>query len=258
MSKLLTPFEYLKPRKLNRIYIGWFLAIILLWFITSFTGETHLFPTIPQVIGSYSELINKFDLMPHLFQTFGLSFKSVLISIILSMVVVYLTPLNLLKPLGTILSQLRYLPFVGLSFFMAILFPEGRNLQTSILVLFTTTFLITTLLSYLKDIPQEEFDNAKTMGMTRWEILWEVVIIGRMDYVFEAVRQNLAIVTMSIVTVETILPSMGGIGFLLGSQSKLGNHDSIVALQLLILLGTIFLDNAINFARKKLFPYSNF
>jgi NitT/TauT family transport system permease protein len=44
----------------------------------------------------------------------------------------------------------------------------------------------------IKDIPNEEFDHAKTLGCNRWEILWEV-IKGRIDYVIELVRQNLAI-----------------------------------------------------------------
>lgn len=258
MKKIIIPFEYIKPRKVAKIYLLWIILILGFWIFNSFVGDTHLFPPINKVYNGYIELIQDFDLIPHIFKTIGLSLKSVFISIILSMFIVYLSPLQILRPLAKIVSQLRYLPFAGLTFYMSIIFSTGTTLQTSILVVFTTTFLVTSLLSYLNDIPQEEFDNAKTMGLTRWEVLWEVVIIGRLDYVFESIRQNLAIVTMSIVTVESILATNGGIGFLINSQSKLGNHGNMVAIQLMILLATIFLDYSINYLRKRLFPYSNF
>lgn len=257
MRKLFIPFEYVSPRKIRRVYIGWFLLIILFWVYNSFVGDVHLFPTIPQVYNGFIDLMEK-DFVPHLYQTIKLSIKSVFFAVFISVGILYVTPLAIMRPLGNIVSQLRYLPFVGISFFMAILFPKSGNLQVSILVLFTTTFLVTSLLSYLKDIPEEEYDNAKTMGLSRWETLWQVIIIGRMDYVFEAIRQNLAIVTMSIVTVETILPSSGGIGYLLGLQSRLGNHGSIIAIQLFLLITTLLLDRSINLIRKKLFPFSTF
>lgn len=258
MNKMLIPFEYMKPKKVRFIYLAWIIGIFGFWIFNSFVGETHLFPPITKVISGFGELVTKYELIPHAFSTMFLSFKSIFISVLISMLIVYLSPLQIIKPLAKIVSQFRYLPFAGLTFYLSIIFSEGRNLQTSILVVFTTTFLVTSLLSYLNDIPQEEFDNAKTMGMTRWEILWEVVIVGRLDYVFEAIRQNLAIVTMSIVTVETILASAGGIGFLINTQSRLGNHSNMVALQILILVMTLLLDSTINYLRKRLFPYSNF
>jgi hypothetical protein len=49
----------------------------------------------------------------------------------------------------------------------------------------------------------------------------EVVIKGRIDYVIELVRQNLAIVWVMLVTVESILIAAGGLGVLLKMEIDL-------------------------------------
>jgi hypothetical protein len=49
----------------------------------------------------------------------------------------------------------------------------------------------------------------------------EVVIKGRIDYVIELVRQNLAIVWVMLVTVESILIAAGGLGVLIKMEIDL-------------------------------------
>jgi NitT/TauT family transport system permease protein len=93
----------------------------------------------------------------------------------------------------------------------------------------------------IKDIPNEEFDHAKTLGCNRWEILWEVVIKGRIDYVIELVRQNLAIVWV-LVTVESILIAAGGLGVLIKNGDRLGANGRVIAVQGIIILVGISLD----------------
>jgi len=110
----------------------------------------------------------------------------------------------------------------------------------------------------IKDIPEEEFDHARTLGCSRWECLWEVVIKGRIDYVFELVRQNLAIVWMMLVTVESILVAAGGLGFLIKNNDKLGDAGKVIALQIIIVVVGLTLDFIITKLRKLIFRYSNY
>jgi NitT/TauT family transport system permease protein len=121
-----------------------------------------------------------------------------------------------------------------------------------------TTFLTTSLIQMILDIPEEEISHARTLGCTRWEILWEVVIKGRFDYVFELVRQNLAIVWMMLVTVESILVAAGGLGFLIKNNDKLGDNGKVIAIQIIIVVLGLFLDFIITKIRKLIFRYSNY
>jgi NitT/TauT family transport system permease protein len=158
-----------------------------------------MFPTISQVMNGFVDLW-KLGVVVHIASSLSLFFMSVLLSIFISLVICYVFPIPALKPLGLIISKLRYLPLTGIAFYITIFIKDARAIQVWILVIFMSTFLITSLLSMLKDINEAEYDHARTLGCNRWEILFEVVIKGRFDYVIELVTQNLAIVWMMLVS----------------------------------------------------------
>jgi NitT/TauT family transport system permease protein len=87
-------------------------------------------------------------------------------------------------------------------------------------------------------------------------VLWEVVVKGRIDHVIEVIRQNLAIVWMMLVTVESILVAAGGLGFLIKNSDKFMNHGRIIALQIVILAVGLSIDFTLSFLRKAFFRYS--
>lgn len=250
------PFENISGKTKTLILAGWLLAISVMWIVFSFS-ETHMFPTPSQVFGGMAELYKE-GLVVHIFSSLALCAKAVLIAIIISLTFSYLSTLPIISPISNVLSKFRYLPLTGISFYIAILLSDGRAIQVWVLVVFMTTYLTTSLLAMLKDIPQEEFDHARALGCNRWEILWEVVIKGRLDYVIEVIRQNLAIVWCMLVTVESILMVAGGLGFLIKNSDKMMNHGRIIALQLIILLIGVLLDRGLFFVRKRLFKYSKF
>lgn len=228
--------------------------IILIWVIGT-SGKEHIFPTPANVFKGFVELYNE-GLVVHIVSSLSLCFLSIFIAILISLLFAYTWPIPVLKPMAEVITKFRYLPFTGLSFFMTMLVHDARTMQVWILVIFLTTFLTTSLISVVKDIPQEEFDHAKTLKCSRLEVLWQVVILGRLDYVIDVIRQNLAITWMMLVTVESIVVASGGLGFLIKNSDKFMNHGRIVALQIIILLIGLFLDWAINSSRKLLFRYS--
>ena len=254
--KILKPFEQLDKKSESAINFGWLIILISFWAICSM-GQTHLFPTIKQVLTGLHDLWLS-GLVVHIGSSIWLCSKAVFISILISLAFCYLSPLPILKPLANFISKLRYLPLTGISFYIAILINDARTIQVWVLVVFMTTFLITSILSMIKDIPDEEFDHARTLGCSRWEILWEVVMKGRFDYIFELVRQNLAIVWMFVVTVESILVAAGGLGFLIKNNDKLGDSGKVIALQIIIVIIGIILDYTITRIRKLVFRYSTY
>lgn len=255
MKKLLIPFENISVRQSTVLYLAWMALIILYWVVASGIGDKHLFPTPKQVLNGFAGLYDE-GLVVHIFSSLWLCLRAIFISIIISLIVSYLSPIPLLQFFAKAMSKLRYLPLTGITFYLAILIESGRTLQIWVLVVFMSTYLTTSLLGMIKDIPQEEFDHARTLRCNRWEVLWEVLIKGRMDYVFEVIRQNLAIVWMMLVTVESILVASGGLGFLIKNSDKFMNHGRIVALQIVILGVGLFIDFVLDQSRKLLFRYS--
>jgi len=256
MMKLFKPFENITKNKRLLIGIGWLVLLFTMWGIYGM-GETHMFPTIKQVYTGFTELWAE-GLMTHVIASLWLCAKAVFLAIVISLTFVYLSPIALIKPISNLLSKFRYLPLTGIAFYITMMIDDGRQIQVWILVIFMTTFLTTSLLSMLKDIPQEEFDHARALGMNRWEILWEVIIKGRFDYVIEIIRQNLAIVWMMLVTVESIMAASGGLGFLIKNSDKFMNHGRIIALQLIILFVGLSVDFILSKDRKLIFRYATF
>ncbi|KIQ21400.1 hypothetical protein RT99_11375 [Flavobacterium sp. MEB061] len=254
MIKYLIPFE--KTSKLNKtiILLVWLLLLIVTWFVTT-SGEKHLFPSPVQVLTGFTELY-KDGLVVHIFNSLKLCFLSIFLATLISLVFAYLWPIPLLKPVSEFVTKFRFLPFTGLSFYITMVIHDARNMQVWILVIFLTTFLTTSLIAVVKDIPEEEFDHAKMLKCTRWEVLWQVIILGRLDYVMDVIRQNLAITWMMLVTVESIVAASGGLGFLIKNSDKFMNTGRIIALQIIILLIGLSLDSGINFLRKAIFRYS--
>jgi ABC-type nitrate/sulfonate/bicarbonate transport system permease component len=254
MEKIIRPFEKVGKQTNLIITLSWLVALIAIWVISSL-GEKHLFPSPSQVLLGLKELYNE-GLVVHVFSSLFLCLKAILIAVLVSITIAYLSTVPLLTIIAKTLSKLRYLPLTGISFYLAIIISDARVMQVWVLVVFMSTYLITSLLSMIKDIPQEEFDHARSLKCNRWEVLWEVVIKGRMDYVIEIIRQNLAIVWMMLVTVESILVAAGGLGFLIKNSDKFMNHGRIIALQFVILLVGLAIDFILTTLRKSFFRYS--
>lgn len=254
MKNLFKPFEKLSPRMVSFIYVFWVLLILLSWTIYSLGGPKQL-PSIGSVGRGFVSLI-ELGLIPHIFSSLYLCFTAIFIAVILSSIITYLSPIPILKPLAVFMSKLRFLPLTGITFYLGVMIEDARTTQIWILVIFMSTYLTTSLLSMIKDVPEEEINHARTLKCNRWEVLWEVIIKGRMDYLFDVVRQNLAIVWMFLVTVESLLAATGGLGFLIKNSDKFMNHSKIIALQLVILFIGILLDLTLNFLRRRLFTYS--
>jgi ABC-type nitrate/sulfonate/bicarbonate transport system permease component len=254
MLKLLTPFEKISKTTTTIILVGWIILLLALWFVGTM-GTKHLFPNPSQVLDGLQGLFNE-GLVVHIFSSLQLCFFSIVLATFFALLYAYSFPIPLLKPISEFVTKFRFLPLTGMTYYITIIIHDARNMQIWIMVIFLTTFLTTSLISIIKDIPQEEFDHAKTLKCSRWEVLWQVIVLGRIDYVIDAIRQNLAITWMMLVTVESIVIASGGLGFLIKNSEKFANAGRIIALQIIILLIGLGLDAGINFLRKAIFRYS--
>jgi NitT/TauT family transport system permease protein len=208
-----------------------------------------------QVLNGFSTLWAE-GLVVHIWSSLALCAQAVIFSVVISLSFCYLSPLPILKPLATAISKMRFLPLAGISFYLSLMINDARTLQIWVLVVFMSTFFVTSILMVIDDIPEEEFDHARTLGCSRWEMLLEVIIKGRFDYVLESIRQNLAIVWMMLISVESILAAAGGLGFLIKNSDRLGNQGRVIALQIIILTIGILLDFGLRKLRKGLFRFS--
>jgi len=105
-------------------------------------------------------------------------------------------------------------------------------------------------------IPKEKFDYARSLRMSEWRAVWEVVVLGTADQAIEVLRQNAAMGWMMLTMVESISRSEGGVGAMLLNQNKHFHLAEVFAIQILILLLGMTQDYGIGIAKRLLCPYS--
>ena len=100
------PFEVVGYSQRLLIVLIW-VAIVTGYWIFSSSGSKHLFPTPSQLFDGFQSLYRE-GLVVHIFSSLALFGQAVGLSIIFSLIVVYLSPLPALRPIGELLSKLRY------------------------------------------------------------------------------------------------------------------------------------------------------
>jgi NitT/TauT family transport system permease protein len=145
---------------------------------------------------------------------------------------------------------------VGLSFFFTLASKNGHELKLYLLVFSVSVFFITSMADVLNAIPKVQFDLARTLRMGEWRVVWEVIILGQADKVFDVLRQNAAVGWMMLTMVEGMSRSEGGIGALLLNQNKHFHLSAVMAIQMTILVLGLIQDYIIGFLKELFCPYA--
>jgi len=237
-----------------RFIIVFQIAVLLLVWTTS----TYVFlPKPMDVWRAFVDLWNNEGLGQELIVSFLLNVQAMAWATVISLGLAYLTVVPVFQPIAHAVSKGRFLGMVGLTFFFTVIFASGHRLKVSLLVFGVAVFFVTSMIDVVAQVPKEKFDLARTLRMGEWRVVWEVIVLGRADAAFDAMRQNAAMGWMMLTMVEGISRSEGGIGALLLNQNKHFRLEAVFAIQIAILLIGLFQDYALGLAKKFLFPYAN-
>lgn len=215
-------------------------------------------PIVPSPIDIFKALIvllQSSEFYNDLFSSFIFTIEAMLLSIVITMIVVYLSTIPFFKPLASFVSKCRYLTLTGLVVLFTFFTNNVGQLKMSLLIFGIVPFFTTSFLSIIASIPKQEIDKCYINRMTAWGTLFEVVIKGKLDLLFEVMRQNFAISWMMITTVEAYDMSGGGIGVMLLKSNKHLELSPIFAMLFVVLLIGIVFDWGLKKARFMLFEY---
>ncbi len=227
-------------------------SILLLWIFSPF-----VFLPSPRETWAAFETLWAEGLGAELMTSFYLNVQAILLACAVSLLLAYATVMPFFRPVIAMLSKLRFLSLVGLTFFFTLMASTGHQLKRYLLVFSVSVFFITIMADVLNGIPREKFDLARTLGMGEWKVVWEVIILAQVDKVFDVLRQNAAIGWMMLTMVEGMSRSEGGVGALLLNQNKHFHLAAVLAIQFTILLLGLTQDYAIGTTRKILCPYAD-
>ncbi len=227
--------------------------LLLIWATSSYV----FLPKPIDVFRAFTDLWDHEGLGQELIISFLLNVQAIAWATLISLALAYLTVVPAFRPIVLAISKGRFLSMVGLTFFFTLMFTSGHQLKVGLLVFGVTVFFVTCMIDVVAQVPKEKFDLARTLRMGEWRVVWEVIVLGRADAAFDAMRQNAAMGWMMLTMVEGISRSEGGVGALLLNQNKHFRLDAVFAIQISILLLGLGQDYALGLLKKIFCPYAN-
>jgi len=250
---LIRPLASLRGRAAVLLISAEAAAALVLWEVF---GENGLIPGPVRIMKAVLRIITSAEFVDNFFSSLGLMLSGMGLSIAMALLVSYLSLVPVFTPLARFVMKCRYLTLTGLVFLFTLLTHDGHQLKLTLLVFGIVPFFVTSLLSMIAAIPDQEYDLCKTLRMGSWQTLFEVVIRGRLDQVLDVIRQNFAIAWMMITMVEGISMSEGGLGTLLIKSNKYIDLSTVFAILVIIFgIGVLF-DLLLKHLRHWLFPYT--
>ncbi|MBS2031233.1 MAG: ABC transporter permease subunit [Deltaproteobacteria bacterium] len=184
------------------------------------------------------------------------SLEAVALASAIALPLAWATVLPALRPLAALLAKGRFLGLMGLTFLFTLLTGGGHALKLALLTFGMGVFLVTGMAEAVASIPKEKLEHARTLGMSEWRVVFEVVVLGTAHQALELIRQNAAIGWTMVTLVEGLYRGEGGVGALLLNQNKHFHLAEVFAIQLCILLVGLAQDAALVAVRRGLCPYA--
>lgn len=240
----------------QRLFIGigafWLSVMVLSWIIL----HSVLLPSPLEVVQAFPNLWFNEGLGEQLWVSFALNLQAATIMSLLSLVIAYLTVTPLFQPFAVLVSSGRANGFVGLPLIFMMVFSQVHWVKVALLVYGMTVFTVPSLVKMIDQIPKEEFDHARTLRMSEWRVVWEVVILGRIDQVIDVLRVNILMGFMMLPMVEGMFKFEGGVGALMMNQEKHFRMDAVYCATALVTIVGLAQDYAIGVFKKIACPYS--
>lgn len=254
VKKLFTPNQKLVGSNVKLLWIFWFLVIMLSWIF----WPSVMMPSPKEVWLAFHEMWFYDGLGEQLIISYQTQLIAVLIATGISLLIAYASVVPFFRPVATMFSTLRYISIGALvTFFMLLITADGHYIKLLLLVYGISVFFVTSMLPVILDIPKVEFEHARTLKMNEWQATWHVVIRGKVDVVFDILRQNSAMGWMMLIMVEGLVRSEGGIGALLVNQMKHFKLAQVMAIIIVLLISGFIQDRALWLLRKLLCPYAD-
>ena len=255
----------MKKKQLRDVFIpfhevsdGVYSSIIAMWlFIFGFLWwkAPELIPTPLEALSQLITFIKDPDFYLEVLASVILTFTGMLASIIFACIISYLSVISFFKPLAYFIVKVRYMSLAGFMYIFTLILHNAGNVKIALLMLGIVPFFTLNLLNVFDKIEQKEYDLWTTLRYNKWEQLWHVLIVGKLDLTIEAIRSNLAIAWMMIIMIETYSMANGGLGVLLYKAAGKTQVDKVLALQFCIFILGMSFDYMLKQLRLKAFPH---
>lgn len=222
---------------------AWILFIALWWgAVFVHLASPLLLPSPDRVVASLQRLIVHNGFLWDI----GISITRILVSFAIACAIAI--PLGIcMGTFGTVeaffnpfVSAWRYLPAPSFIPLLLMWFGTGEGSKLSLLIIGVIFFLITLIMDHTRAVRMELLETSMTLGGSRSQILWTVVVPAVMPDVVTSMRQMLAVSWTYLVIAEIMAPTTGIGAMMMRAKRFLETPDILAGIAVIGLLGLLF------------------
>jgi NitT/TauT family transport system permease protein len=254
-----------EPTALGRLFMGALclgLLFTLWWWSTRGTAESRLIS--PATLGSPEEVFGSFrslwferaltrNTLASLWrvvQGFGLA---VLVGVPLGVLCGTFKRVNaFFNPISTFLRNIPVVALVPLTLLWAST-DEGQKIL--FLFIACVAFVLFDAVRIIGDIPEKYLDTAYTLGASRSQIIFKVLVPLALPDLFNSMRLLFGLAFGYIILAEMFNLGQGGLGVLILISQRRGPREHVYLLLVVIAILAYVLDRVLYLLGKQLFPY---
>lgn len=153
-----------------------------------------------------------------------------------------------------IMAPLRYLPITAFVPLSILWFGIGESQKVAFLFLGTVVYLLPAVVDAVRLVPEELTQTAATLGASRWQIVWTVLVPAALPQIFDGFRVMNAIAWTYIILAEMVNAG-AGLGYVLNLASRYNKPEWSFAGILVVGLIGLATDAVIGAVNRLLFSW---
>lgn len=231
-------------------------CFIAVWYVASCFTQPLFIPAPATVWEAIVGLAETGQLQKGLTYSFlritGASALSMLVAIPLSLLIYGVKPIK--ETIMPVVSFLRYVPVTAFSPLLILWFGIGEQMKISFLFIATFVYLLPSILLCFNDVPQDLMDTGKTIGMTSWETIKEILLPASLPSIFSTLLMMYGIGWTYCAVVEATNAKYG-LGFIINVSSARGRTAVVFGAIIVIMLFSFVFDKLGNLLIRKIFQW---
>ncbi|MGZ8425152.1 MAG: ABC transporter permease [Candidatus Binatia bacterium] len=222
---------------------GWssFALLLVVWELGArATPKLELyFPPVSRILGALGQALGAGSITQHALVTLARFAEGFLLAAVLAVlsgvVLGYFRFLNSL--LATLIELLRPMPSVAIIPVAILLLGIGDGMIVSVTVYASLWPILINTIDGVRNIDATLIDTGRTFGLSRWRILWQIILPGASPYIATGLRIGLSIALILVTTAEMIAGSKGLGFFILDEERAMNSANMYAGIVVVALLG---------------------
>lgn len=231
-------------------------CFIAVWYVASCFTQPLFIPAPAAVWGAIVGLAETGQLQKGIMYSFlritGASALSMLVAIPLSLLIYGVKSVK--ETIMPVVSLLRFVPVTAFSPLLILWFGIGEQMKISFLFIATFVYLLPSILLCFNEVPQDLMDTGKTIGMTSWETIKEILLPASLPSIFSTFLMMYGIGWTYCAVVEATNAKYG-LGFIINVSSARGRTAVVFGAIIVIMLFSAIFDKLGNLLIRKIFQW---